>query len=644
MVTATLGSLLEERRQRLAGRDRERDLLLELVRGDLPLVTVVHGVAGVGKSALLRAFAADARAEGAAVVALDGRAVEPTEPGFVEALCCAAGCPGEETIDSAVEALGTLAPRVILAIDGYEAFAYLDHWLATTLVPSLPANVRVLLAARDRPSYAWVQGYGDVLRTVRLGGLAPADAEALLRRAGVDPSLNALAHGHPLTLQLAATALRDRPALALDRDAMVGAVVDQVAAEYLSGLDEPTRVALAAASITRRTTVSLLEATLPDTPALEAFERLVQLPFVELCLDGLVVHDTMRAAAAACLRATDPAKHQRLRAAAHACLSRELRDASGGDLWRYTADLLYLVDNPIIRQFFFPHTVLDCSVEPARPCDWPAIEALVERDAHAELEHVAAWWRAAPEAFAVARDADGRVVGYRCLAEHARVTADVARADPVAARWRAHVRDDPVPQGATVLFLRFLATREARAVPSHAQAALLIDVKRTYMSHRPALRRTYATAPLLAAAESHCALVLGYGALPGEPDGMPYGERIVYNDYGPGSIDGWLADLAARELGVAPQTPVDPVLRRLRLDGAPVDLTQLEFDVLRYLQQRQGEAVAREALLRDVWGYEWTGGSNVVEVAISGLRKKLGPRAAALKTVRGVGYRLDALM
>ena len=53
--------------------------------------------------------------------------------------------------------------------------------------------------------------------------------------------------------------------------------------------------------------------------------------------------------------------------------------------------------------------------------------------------------------------------------------------------------------------------------------------------------------------------------------------------------------------------------------------------------------MTREALLRDVWGYEWTGGSNVVEVAVSGLRRKLGSRAAALETVRGVGYRLREL-
>ena len=65
--------------------------------------------------------------------------------------------------------------------------------------------------------------------------------------------------------------------------------------------------------------------------------------------------------------------------------------------------------------------------------------------------------------------------------------------------------------------------------------------------------------------------------------------------------------------------------------------------MLAHLREREGRPVAREALLRDVWGYEWTGGSNVVEVAVSGLRRKLGSRAGALETVRGVGYRLREL-
>ena len=60
---------------------RERAVLLELVEQDRPLVVAVHGIAGIGKSALLAAFAEDARARGAAVVILDCATIEPTERG-----------------------------------------------------------------------------------------------------------------------------------------------------------------------------------------------------------------------------------------------------------------------------------------------------------------------------------------------------------------------------------------------------------------------------------------------------------------------------------------------------------------------------------------------------------------------------------
>jgi two-component system, OmpR family, alkaline phosphatase synthesis response regulator PhoP len=76
------------------------------------------------------------------------------------------------------------------------------------------------------------------------------------------------------------------------------------------------------------------------------------------------------------------------------------------------------------------------------------------------------------------------------------------------------------------------------------------------------------------------------------------------------------------------------------LDGERVALTKLECDLLDYLSDREGQPVSREALLREVWGYDWNGGANVVEVAVSQLRRKLGQRASLLETVRGVGYRL----
>jgi len=85
-VGSTLGALLDRQAARLVGRDRERAALLRLVRDDVPVAMFVHGLAGVGKSALLAAFASDARERGAAVVSLDGRPIEPTERGFLDAL------------------------------------------------------------------------------------------------------------------------------------------------------------------------------------------------------------------------------------------------------------------------------------------------------------------------------------------------------------------------------------------------------------------------------------------------------------------------------------------------------------------------------------------------------------------------------
>jgi hypothetical protein len=176
-----------------------------------------------------------------------------------------------------------------------------------------------------------------------------------------------------------------------------------------------------------------------------------------------------------------------------------------------------------------------------------------------------------------------------------------------------------------------------------ATAALWLDVKRDYLELRPALRRVYVAATA-AAAIAPALAPLGFEPLPGGAlvaDGVPV--TVLLNDLGPASVDGWLGDVVGRELQAAEDGVLDAAGRRLRLDGREIDLTRLEFGVLRYLQEREGRAVGRDALLRDVWGHEWTGGSNVLEVVVSALRRKLGERAGALETVRGVGYRLRPL-
>jgi DNA-binding response OmpR family regulator len=74
--------------------------------------------------------------------------------------------------------------------------------------------------------------------------------------------------------------------------------------------------------------------------------------------------------------------------------------------------------------------------------------------------------------------------------------------------------------------------------------------------------------------------------------------------------------------------------------GRVLDLTYKEFELLRYLVQRPGRVFTRNQLLREVWGYDFYGGTRTVDVHVRRLRAKLGVEHEGLvQTVRGVGYR-----
>jgi DNA-binding response OmpR family regulator len=623
-VSGTLRALVDRQLPTVVGRDHELALLSALLDEGGPVVAHVHGLAGVGKSALLRAFAVHARARGAATVELDGHVVYPTHGAFLAAVAGADGQDEPPTLPAAAAALGAHGDQVVLIVDGCELLHILDSWLCRTFVPELPAHVRVVLGGREVPAEHWRATYGPAVRTIELGNLAPDDATAVLRASGVDARtatrINNVVRGHPLSLELAAGALRDRPGVALECIA-VGTVGEELTRIFLDGLDPETRRALDAAALTRRTTLSVLEAMLPDEPPADAFDRLRRLPFVTLGPDGLMVHDTVREATAALLRASNPDAYWRLRAAAWSRLRTEVRGAPRRDLWRYTADMLYLIEDEAVREAFFPPAVGEQAVAPATAEDGPAIAALADRllsDEDAAAAHE--WWQSVPEGFLVARDESGVPKGFACLVEPHKVGARVLDRDPLASRWRAHLRRHPVPRGQRTLFLRFLAGHKPW---SPALSALLLDATRIYMEMRPELRRVYAPAEDFVGADATCAMVMGYLPLDDDPES-------VCVDFGPTSVDGWLDELGERELRVTAGGGL-----------AAADLTRLEAEVLAYLQRHAGEPVERAALLRDVWGYDWTGGSNVVEVVISSLRRKLGDRAGAIKTVRGVGYRLE---
>ncbi|QWF83139.1 response regulator transcription factor [Amycolatopsis sp. CA-230715] len=80
--------------------------------------------------------------------------------------------------------------------------------------------------------------------------------------------------------------------------------------------------------------------------------------------------------------------------------------------------------------------------------------------------------------------------------------------------------------------------------------------------------------------------------------------------------------------------------RRASVGGAEVDLTAREFALLETLIRNRGHVLSREQLLNSVWGFDFDPGSNVVDVYIRYLRRKVG--ADRIETVRGMGYRLLA--
>jgi DNA-binding response OmpR family regulator len=86
---------------------------------------------------------------------------------------------------------------------------------------------------------------------------------------------------------------------------------------------------------------------------------------------------------------------------------------------------------------------------------------------------------------------------------------------------------------------------------------------------------------------------------------------------------------------------LDPGRREVTVAGAPVALTSTEFDLLAHLMGRPGRVFTREELLASVWGYAALAGTRTVDVHVAQVRGKLGPAAAVIRTVRGVGYTAD---
>jgi DNA-binding response OmpR family regulator len=90
----------------------------------------------------------------------------------------------------------------------------------------------------------------------------------------------------------------------------------------------------------------------------------------------------------------------------------------------------------------------------------------------------------------------------------------------------------------------------------------------------------------------------------------------------------------------AGELTIDPDTYAAKLKGRPLDLTYKEFELLKFLAQHPGRVFTRDQLLREVWGYDYFGGTRTVDVHVRRLRAKLGSEyEAMIGTVRQVGYK-----
>lgn len=640
------------RHRSFVGRQRELALLERCTEPDGPAVTFLHGIGGMGKSALLAVLGERWRTRGVRSVYLDARGIEPTARGFWQAL-------GGEL---AVTALAAEPGVSVLIVDHCELLRLLDAWLRQEFVPRLPARVRLILAGRHPPTAGWTTtpGWQPLVQSCALPALDESESRALLETrqapAALVPGIVRFAQGHPLALELALAAAAERPGFdfeAPDRSR----VVARLARLFLQDLaDTELRTALEAACVVRHADRSFLASLLGQEAATQAMERLGELGFMERTAEGLCLHPSVRQALEEELRTIDPIRHRELRRAAWHHLRRALPSVGRAHLWRHAADALFLLERPLVREAFFPSARDLFVVEPAQDRDWPELATIASAYDSAEgVAVIEAFFDHARHAVHVARSEQGEVAAFYVLARSDQVPEGVLARDPLIAGWVArHPRDE-----APALLLRRLLAHPTRATRAEAYAACVLDLKRSYIEN-PHTTRLYAAASN--AADHPEWGPLGFREQPGlaapglARSGGPH--FTFYLDFGAGGIFGWIGRLvdaqyespeglhaasapAAAGASHGSGVHLDEALRRLVLDGVEVALTPLQFNLLLHLSKHPARVIDRDELVQAVWGMEFVG-SNVVDAAVRSVRKKLGAHAGAIETVKGFGYRFRA--
>ena len=87
---------------------------------------------------------------------------------------------------------------------------------------------------------------------------------------------------------------------------------------------------------------------------------------------------------------------------------------------------------------------------------------------------------------------------------------------------------------------------------------------------------------------------------------------------------------------------IDKAAHSVTVDGEPVELSYKEFELLTYFLENKGIALSREKILNSVWNYHYFGDARTIDTHVKKLRSKLGAKGDLIKTIWGMGYKLEA--
>lgn len=551
--------LIKSHKSSFVGREKEIKEIKELIKSRKSpyYVLFIHGIGGIGKTTMIRELINSLDSKVSSTF-MDCREIEPTENGFLSAFGREFKVKGPKiTLDRVIKGLNKTKGRTVLVLDTYETFGLMDTWLRKVFIPSLPESCLTIIIGRHAPNNSWFtsSGLGTLIKSIELEELSYEDSIKFLMQRGLttEKSENtySFARGHPMALELAANSVASKPTRNITYKSFPN-IIHQLTQDFLLGLNTKTRKTLESLSIVRRYDDALLKRLLNEDYEEGIFDELLELPFINLTGEGCLMHDMVRETIARELSLRDPKRYKDSKKAAWVYLNEQSLMKHGESLWQATADLLYTIENPVVRDAFFPKGAVEYVVEPlSQENEEDVIDIARESEPGKPAEIIENWLKYYPEHFSVVKNITGEVEAFFILSEPKHIDFRHLSDDSILEVWFKHMESNPLDASDKTLFLRRWLSRGHGEGLCPAQGASWLDVKRNYMELRPNLKRLYTT---LVDIENYAPVVIPLGFSLLEDTEINLEQTTYYSamlDFGHQSVDGWLRKLIGVELGMS---------------------------------------------------------------------------------------------